>query len=68
VHSALPGLVGGRRDNTALGRIAVSADDHREAPQLRMPQHLDRRDELIEVDVQDPTGTAGHRISLAKPH
>jgi hypothetical protein len=33
-----------------------------------MPQHLDRRDELIEVDVQDPPGTAGHRISLAKPH
>ena len=35
-------------------RVARSADDHRQPGQLRTPQHLDRRDELVEVDVQDP--------------
>src|SRR5260221_172853 len=52
----LPSPVRGRGDHPALGRIAVAADDQRPPAQLRMPQHLDGRDELVEVHVQYPVG------------
>jgi hypothetical protein len=47
-------LVGGGRDDGAFGRVAPPADDHRLAGELGMPQHLDRCDELVEIDVQHP--------------
>jgi hypothetical protein len=62
VHALQPGLVRGGRDDAALGRVPVAADHDWLAPQLRPPQHLDRRDELVEVDVQHP---GGHLSSLA---
>ncbi len=33
---------------------AVAADDDGLPGELRTPEHLDRRDELVEVDVEDP--------------
>ena len=47
-------LVGGGADHTALGRVPVAADHDRAPAQLRMPQHLDRGDELVQVNVQHP--------------
>ena len=55
----LAGRVRRRRHHAALGRVAAAADDHRQALQLGVPQHLDRRDELVEVDVQHPLLAAG---------
>ena len=52
--AVLPRLVGRRRHHAALGRVAVAADDHRQAGELGPAQHLDRGDELVEVDVQHP--------------
>jgi hypothetical protein len=37
----------------------TTADDDRQPRELGTAQHLDRRDELVEVDVQHPTGAAG---------
>jgi len=56
VHSVPAGLVGGGGDHAALCRVAVPADYHRTAAQLGSPQDLDRRDELVEVDMQHPPG------------
>ena len=56
VNAELPGLVGRRADDAPLRRIAVAADDDRPAAQLRTAQHLDRGDELVQVDVQHPAG------------
>ena len=57
----LAGLVRRRRHHAALGRVAATADDDRQPRQLGAAQHLDRRDELVEVDVQHPRlrGAAG---------
>ena len=54
VHAERPRLVGGGAHDTALGGVAVTADHDGQAAQLRSPQDLDGRDELVEVDVQDP--------------
>src|SRR5262249_13214696 len=54
-----PVLAGGvrrGRDHAALRRVAATADDHRLPDELGPPQHLHGRDELVEVDVQHPTG------------
>ena len=56
-----PRLVGRRRDDASLGRIATSADHHGQAGELGATQHLDGRDELVEVHVQHPGGR--HRSS-----
>src|SRR6516165_12699417 len=63
MHAAGTCLVGGGGDHTAFGRVAVTADHHRAPAQFGMPQHLDRRDELVEVGVQDPQR---HAFSLAE--
>ena len=44
-------------------RVAVAADDDRAAGQLRAAAHLHRREELVEVHVQDPR-SRGHAPSL----
>ena len=62
MHAKHARPVGRRRDDAALGRVAIAADDDRQAPQLGSTQHLDGRDELVEVDVQHPRG---HVSSLA---
>ena len=50
----LPGLVGRGAHHAALGRVAVTAHHDGPPAQFGMPQHLDRRDELVEVHVQHP--------------
>lgn len=47
-------LVGRRRDDGPLGGVAPAADDDRVARELGVAQHLDRREELVHVDVQHP--------------
>ena len=54
VHAVLAGLVRRRADHAPLGRVAVAAHHHRPPAQLGVAQHLDRRDELVEVHVQHP--------------
>ena len=54
MHAVRACLVGSSADHAALGRIAVAADHDRPAAQLRMPEYLDRGDELVQVHVQDP--------------
>ena len=39
---------------TAAGGVAVAADDDRPPGQLGAAQQFDGRDELVQVDVQDP--------------
>jgi hypothetical protein len=56
VDAELARLVGGRADDAPLGGIAVAADHDRLSPELRPSQHLDGREELVEVDVQHPSG------------
>ena len=48
-----PRFVGGGGDDAAFRRVAVAADDDRPAAELRPPEHLDGREELVEVDVED---------------
>jgi hypothetical protein len=55
VHAELACLVRRGRDHRPLGRVAASADDHGLSGQRRVPQHLDRGDELVEVDVEHPS-------------
>ena len=50
----LPGGVRRGRHHAALGRVAAAADDDRQPLELGVPQDLDGRDELVEVDVQHP--------------
>ena len=52
--AVLPRDVGRGGDDAAPGRVPVPADHHRALRQLRAPQDLDRRDELVEIDVQHP--------------
>ena len=55
VHAELPGLVrGGGDDLAGPTGVAVTADDHRSAGQLGSAPHLDRRQEVVEVDVEHP--------------
>ena len=60
VDAELACFVGRRRDDRAFGGIAVAAYDDRFAAQLRTSGELDRGDELVEIDVQDP----GHGSSV----
>src|SRR5579859_6511076 len=60
MNAVLARLVRGRAYHAPLGRVAVAADHDRPPPQLGMPQHLDRRDELVEVYVQYPPPHAKH--------
>jgi hypothetical protein len=64
MHAVGARFVGCGSHHAALGRVAVTADHHRAAAQLGMPEHLDRRDELVEVHVQDPQR---HALSLTEP-
>lgn len=57
------GLEGGRRHDRPLSRLAAAADDQGQAGQLWMAQHVDRRDELPEVDMQHPGGEHGGIVS-----
>ena len=59
-----PRLVGRGGHHPALGRVAAAADDHRQAGQLGAAQHLDRGDELVEVDVQHPAA----RVLVGRAH
>jgi hypothetical protein len=47
-------LVAGGRDDRTFARITPPADNDRLAGEFRPPQDLDSRDELIEVEVEDP--------------
>ena len=61
-------LAGGVRrggDDAALGGVAAAPDDHRLAGQLGPAEHLDRGDELVEVDVEHPALAHARVIS---PH
>jgi hypothetical protein len=58
-----PRLVGGRRHHRAFRRVAAAADDQRHAGQLRTTEHPDRRDELVEVNMQHPP--AEHVVHLS---
>ncbi len=46
--------LGGGRDDRAFPRVAATAHDQGHAGQLRTTQHLDRRDELVEINMQHP--------------
>jgi hypothetical protein len=64
VDAERPRFVRGRRDHLpASGGVAGASDDDRETAQLRPPPDFDRRDELVEVDVQDP---GAHPIDPAR--
>ena len=66
VHAEFARLVGGGRHDSALRRVSVTADHHGPAAQLGPPQHLDSRDELIEVHMQDPAPRLSH-ASVSQP-
>ncbi len=54
-HAERSRLVRRRGDDPALRRVAVTPDDDGSAPQLRMSQHLDGGDELVHVDMEEPS-------------
>ena len=60
VHAELPRLVGRGADHAALGGVAVAAHHDRLAAQFRAAQHLDGRDELVQVHVQHPPAHNGN--------
>lgn len=47
--------------HAALGRVTVTSHHDREPAQLRVPQHLDGGEELVQVDVQHPSA---HGVSV----
>ena len=56
-------LVGGTRDHLArLGRVAATADDDRQAGEFGMALQLDRGEESVDVDVQDPRSAGGGHV------
>jgi hypothetical protein len=57
-------FVGGCGDHSALGRVARASYDDRQATEFRAPGHLDRGDELVEVEMEDPV-RGGHRPHCA---
>jgi hypothetical protein len=62
VDAELARLVRRGGDHLAgLARIARAADHHGEPPELGVAPYLDRGEELIHVDVQDPP-TAHRRL------
>ena len=64
--AVLPRFVRRGRHHAALGRVAVAADDHRQAGELGPAQHLDRGDELVEVHVQDPVFDRVHVVGTRR--
>jgi hypothetical protein len=48
------GCVGGGGDDAAASGVSMAADDHWLPGQLRAAQHLHSRDELVQVDLEDP--------------
>jgi hypothetical protein len=56
MHAELAGLVGGGAHHAPFGRVPVAAHDDRFAPQFGPAQHLNSREELVEVDVEHPAG------------
>jgi hypothetical protein len=56
VHAELTRLVRGGADDTPFGRVPVTTDDDRLALEVGIAEHLDRREELVEVDVEHPVG------------
>ena len=66
-HAELAGLIRGAGDDLArFVRIAVAADDDRQPGQFGVPAQLDRRQELVEVDVQDPAAAQALRSPPAE--
>jgi hypothetical protein len=65
-HPELAGLVGRGGHDGAQGGVALAADHDRPPGQLRAAQDLDRGQELVEVDVQDPVGRR-HRVIVGHP-
>ena len=60
-------LIGRAGDDLAgFGRIAVAADDHRQADQFGAATQFDRGQKLVEVDMKNP-GPARDRCRLAPP-
>ncbi|BCO53386.1 hypothetical protein MINTM003_38270 [Mycobacterium paraintracellulare] len=54
-HTEFPGLVGGAGDDLArFAGITAAADDDGQPGQFGATAQLDRRQELVEVHVQDP--------------
>ena len=51
-------LIRRRADHATFGRVTITPHHHRAPAQLRVAQHLDRGDELVEVHVQHPAGHA----------
>ena len=62
-HAERPGFVGCGRHHGAFRGVAPTADNDRLASKLRPPEHFDRRDELVEIDVQHPWDSA-HATSV----
>ena len=56
-------LVARGRDHPALARIAVAADDDRPALELGATEPFDRRDELVEIEVEHEAPSHGASIA-----
>lgn len=55
VHAELTRFVGRAGDDLAgFGRVPATADDHRQSDKFGVALQLHRREELVEVDVQNP--------------
>ena len=69
VHAELAGLIRGAGDDLArFGRIAVAADDDRQPDQFGVAAQFDRRQKLVEVDVQDPARRRLDHHGDHRPH
>ena len=71
VDARSPRLVRRRRHDLTRPRgVAIATDDDRPTTELGSPQHLDRGEELVEVDVQDPLAflVGGRRQQVAHLH
>lgn len=62
VDPIFPRLIGGRRDDAALARVSVAADDDGQPAKVRAAQQLHRHEEGVHVDVKD----ASHRRVVAE--
>ena len=62
-HAESPGFVGCGRHHGPFRGVAPAADNDRLARKFGPPEHFDRRDELVEVDVQHPPDSV-HATSL----
>ena len=62
-HAERPGFIGCGGHHRPFRGVAPTADNDRLARKLRPPEHFDRRDELVEIDVQHPPDSA-HATSV----